>query len=108
MKTEIKVCRTEELVEHIEVRMEDGTVWLSQNQMATLFDQTKQNISLHINNCFRENELDREATVKQSLTVHASHSVKSAILFKKENSTALGPLSSIFHITKRPCPSPSA
>ena len=37
--------------------------------MATLFHQTKQNISLHINNCYRENELDKAATVKESLTV---------------------------------------
>jgi hypothetical protein len=37
--------------------------------MATLFKQTKQNISLHINNCFREGELFKEATVKESLTV---------------------------------------
>ena len=37
--------------------------------MATLFNQTKQNISLHINNCFREKELERPATVKESLTV---------------------------------------
>ncbi len=37
--------------------------------MATLFQQTKQNISLHINNCFREKELDKTSTVKEYLTV---------------------------------------
>jgi len=37
--------------------------------MAQLFNQTKQNISLHINNCFKEGELKRKATVKESLTV---------------------------------------
>jgi len=37
--------------------------------MAQLFNQTKQNISLHINNCYKEKELDRKATVKESLTV---------------------------------------
>ena len=37
--------------------------------MAMLFGQTKQNISLHINNCFNEGELEKMATVKQSLTV---------------------------------------
>jgi hypothetical protein len=36
--------------------------------MATLFDQTKQNISLHINNCFREKELESNSVVKDSLT----------------------------------------
>jgi hypothetical protein len=53
----------------LEVRMEDDTVWLTQNQMAELFLATKQNISLHINNLFKENELEEEATVKYSLTV---------------------------------------
>ena len=69
MKDEIIVYRTNELAEHIEVKLEEDTVWLSQQQMATLFNQTKQNISLHINNCFKENELEKSSTVKESLTV---------------------------------------
>ncbi|MEO8787180.1 MAG: RhuM family protein [Chitinophagaceae bacterium] len=69
MRDEIILYRPNELAEHIEVRIEDETVWLSQQQMATLFHQTKQNISLHINNCFKEKELDKVATVKDSLTV---------------------------------------
>jgi hypothetical protein len=69
MKDEIILYRPDELAEHIEVRLEDDTVWLSQQQMATLFNQTKQNISLHINYCFKEGELVRMPTVKESLTV---------------------------------------
>jgi hypothetical protein len=69
MKNEIILYRPDELAEHIEVRIEDETVWLSQQQMASLFHQTKQNISSHINNCFKERELNRESTVKDSLTV---------------------------------------
>jgi len=69
MINEIILYRPDELAEHIEVRIEDETVWLSQQQMSALFHQTKQNISLHINNCFKENELEKEATVKESLTV---------------------------------------
>lgn len=69
MKNEIILYRPDELSEHIEVRIDEDTVWLNQQQMATLFNQTKQNISLHINNCFREKELERPATVKESLTV---------------------------------------
>jgi hypothetical protein len=57
------------LNESIEVKIEGETVWLSQQQMSSLFKQTKQNISLHINNCFKENELDKNATVKEYLTV---------------------------------------
>lgn len=53
----------------LEVRVEDETVWLTQAQMVTLFNSTKQNISLHINNIFKEGELDAGATVKEYLTV---------------------------------------
>lgn len=51
------------------VRLEGETVWLSQAQMADLFQTTKQNISLHIRNVFAEGELDPDATVKEYLTV---------------------------------------
>ncbi|WP_396657705.1 virulence RhuM family protein [Microbacterium sp.] len=53
----------------VEVTFEGDTVWLSQDQVAELFQTTKQNISLHLRNIFREGELSREATVKDSLTV---------------------------------------
>lgn len=69
MKNEIILYRPDEIAEHIEVRIEEETVWLSQQQMATLFNQTKQNISLHINNCFKEGELEKFSTVKESFTV---------------------------------------
>ena len=55
--------------EHIEVRIEQDTVWLTQVQMAELFQTTKQNISLHVSNVFKEKELEKEATVKEILTV---------------------------------------
>ncbi|MCI1673530.1 MAG: virulence RhuM family protein [Bifidobacterium tibiigranuli] len=53
----------------ISVRLENDTVWLSQQQLADLFHTTKQNISLHLHNIFDEGELSRSATVKESLTV---------------------------------------
>ena len=53
----------------IEVRVEDETVWLTQAQIAELFEATKQNISLHIRNIFNEGELTQSATVKEYLTV---------------------------------------
>lgn len=55
----------------IEVRFEGETVWLTQSQMAELFQTTKQNISLHIQNVFDEGELSRRATVKDYLTVQS-------------------------------------
>jgi hypothetical protein len=51
------------------VRVEDETVWLTQAQMVELFNSTKQNISLHINNIFKEGELEANSTVKEYLTV---------------------------------------
>ena len=53
----------------LEVRVEDETVWLTQAQMVELFNSTKQNISLHINNIFKEAELEPNSTVKEYLTV---------------------------------------
>jgi len=53
----------------IDVQLEDETVWLSQIQMAQLFQTTKQNINLHVKNLFEEKELDPTSTVKESLTV---------------------------------------
>lgn len=52
----------------VQLRAQGGTVWLTQLEMATLFDTSKQNISLHIKNILDEGELP-EATVKESLTV---------------------------------------
>jgi hypothetical protein len=69
MKNEIILYRPNETTEHIEVRIENETVWLNQAQMAMLFGQTKQNISLDINNCFKEGELEKFSTVNESLTV---------------------------------------
>jgi hypothetical protein len=53
----------------LEVRLQDETVWLTQNLMAELYQTTKQNISLHIQNIYEEGELTPEATVKEYLTV---------------------------------------
>ena len=53
----------------LEVRVENESVWLTQQQMADLFNATKQNVSLHINNIYDEGELERGATVKDYLTV---------------------------------------
>lgn len=68
-KGAIEIYKTEEGNTQIEVKFENDTAWLTQQQMAELFGQTKQNISLHINNCYKEKELYKKATVKESLTV---------------------------------------
>jgi hypothetical protein len=55
----------------IEVRVENETIWLSQKLMAALFDCSTDNISLHLKNIFRENELD-ENSVTEEFSVTAS------------------------------------
>ena len=52
----------------LDVQVGDDTVWLSQSQMVELFQTTKQNISLHINNIFKEGELNAISVVKEYLT----------------------------------------
>ena len=63
MKNEILIYRPNELVEHIEVRIEDETVWLNRNQLAILFGRDVKTIGKHINNIFREGELNEISTV---------------------------------------------
>jgi prophage maintenance system killer protein len=65
----IEIYQSIEGENSVEVTFDKETVWLTQAQMVDLFEKTKQNISLHINNCFKEGELDKESTVKEYLTV---------------------------------------
>ena len=65
---EIVIYQPDETI-RLEVKIEDETVWLSQQQMAELFNATKQNVSLHIKNIYDERELMESATVKDYLTV---------------------------------------
>jgi hypothetical protein len=57
-KSEIVIYQTPKGDTKIDVLMQDEMVWLSQNQLAELFQTTKQNISLHIKNIYDEGELD--------------------------------------------------
>lgn len=68
-KNNIVIYQLEDGKTKIDVKLEDETVWLSQQQMADLYDTTKQNISLHIKNIFEEEELNENSTVKEFLTV---------------------------------------
>ncbi len=64
---EIIIYQPNTLSHHIEVRMEDETVWLTQMQMAELFQTTRNNITLHIANIFKEGELSELSVGKNSL-----------------------------------------
>ena len=65
---EIILYQPDETV-RLEVRLEDDTVWLTQAQMAELFQTTKNNITLHIGNVYKEKELSTVSTSKESLLV---------------------------------------
>ena len=67
--SELILYTTEDGRSQIKLRADQQTVWLTQLEMAELFDATKQNISLHLKNVFQDGELDPAATVKESLTV---------------------------------------
>ena len=67
-KNEIILYQPDETVK-LEVRMEDETVWLTQHQMADLFETSPQNITIHIRNLYNEGELDTNPTCKESLQV---------------------------------------
>ncbi len=68
MENEIIIYQTQDGQTKIDVRIENETVWLTQNQMADLFQTTKQNISLHIKHIFEEGELLEDLVVKDYLT----------------------------------------
>ena len=53
----------------LKVSVNEETIWLTQKQLAELFKVSKQNVSLHINNIFNEEELDKKSTVKFFLIV---------------------------------------
>ena len=66
---QIVIYQTEDGQTQIDVRLENETVWLTQTQMVELFQTTKQNVSLHLGNLYKEGELEKEGTVKEYLTV---------------------------------------
>ena len=67
--SDLILYQTEDGRTRIQCRFENETVWLTQQHMAELFQTTKQNVSLHIQNIYEERELERGATVKESLMV---------------------------------------
>lgn len=67
MKDEIIIYQPDEQSITLEVRIEEDTVWLTQAQMADLFQTTRNNITLHISNIFKENELVENSVGKESL-----------------------------------------
>jgi len=68
-ENKIVIYQTEDGQTQIDVRLENETVWLTQAQMAELFEKTPQNITMHIRNAYNEGELEKESTCKEYLQV---------------------------------------
>ena len=66
---QIIIYQTEDGQTQVDVRLENETVWLTQAQMAELFEKTPQNITMHIGNAYKEGELEKESTCKEYLQV---------------------------------------
>ena len=86
----IVLYTTEDGRSQIKLRAQEQTVWLTQLEMAELFDATKQNISLHLKNVFEDGELDEDSVVKESLTTAADGKAYSTKLYNLDAILAVG------------------
>ncbi|AJI53303.1 virulence protein [Francisella philomiragia] len=74
--SEILIYQTEDGKTKIQTRLENETVWLSQEQMSDLFQRDRTVITKHINNIFREDELDEKSNVQNLHLAHSDKPVK--------------------------------
>ena len=69
MKNNILIYTSKDGNVKVDVSLNNEELWLSQELMANLYETKKQNISYHLNNIFKEKELNKDSTVKEFLTV---------------------------------------
>lgn len=68
---ELVIYKTDDGRDQLQLRLEDGSVWLTQAEIAGLFETTPQNITQHLRSIYEEGELSEQATCKQHLQVRA-------------------------------------
>jgi len=88
--TDLILYTTDDGKSRIQLRADEQTVWLTQLEMAELFDATKQNISLHLKNLFEDGELDAGSVVKESLTTAADGKRYQMLLYNLDAILAVG------------------
>jgi len=88
--TDLILYTTEDGRSQIKLRADQQTVWLSQLEMAELFDATKQNISLHLKNIFENGELAEGSVVKESLTTASDGKRYQTLLYNLDAILAVG------------------
>lgn len=89
-RSEILLYQTEDGQTRIDVRLEDGTVWLSQRHMADLYQVTTQNISQHLRRIFQEGELTESAVLKYYLQTATDGKRYKTKLYNLETFIAVG------------------
>jgi len=88
--TQLILYTSEDGKAQVQLRADLGTVWLTQLEMAELFNASKQNISLHLKNLFQDGELHEESVVKESLTTTADGKAYSTKLYNLDAILAVG------------------
>ena len=86
-KGEIVIYQAQDGQASIDVRLENDTVWLRQEQLAELFDRDRTVITKHINNIFNDKELDRESKVQN---LHIANSDKPVTFYNLEVIISVG------------------
>ena len=89
-KGELILYQTEDGQAEINLRAIEGTVWLTQGELADLFDTSKQNVSLHLKNIFEDSELFENSVVKESLTTASDGKRYSTKLYNLDAILAVG------------------
>jgi hypothetical protein len=69
--SEIIIYQTDDGQTRINVKLEDETVWLSQEQICSLFEKSKATVSEHISNIFKEDELQEQSVIRNFRTTAA-------------------------------------
>ncbi|MFA5670024.1 MAG: RhuM family protein [Balneolaceae bacterium] len=87
MNNEIVLYQTNELPERIEVRVDEDTVWLSQDQMVQLFNRDQSVISRHIRNIYKEGELEEKSTMQK---MHIANSDKPVAFYNLDVIISVG------------------
>ena len=77
MEDEIVIFKTDDESVNVEVRFEDETAWLTQNQKSTLFGKSKSTINEHIKNIFEEGKLEEKVVVRKFRIISVGYRVKS-------------------------------
>ena len=89
-ESQIILYQTDDGKTRVEVRFEHENVWLTQKIMAELFETTKQNVSLHLQNIFKENELNQNSVVKDFLTTASDEKKYKTKMYGLEAIIAVG------------------